>query len=77
MSDTRERVVRRIVAEIDAGLRHGYFEYTLTCEVVSRGTRRVLLRAGKHYRFLIEADECETGTRLADPHQEGANQSNE
>jgi hypothetical protein len=68
--------LQRVLAEIHAGLRHGYFEYTLTCEIVSQGKRRLVLRAGKHYQFLIGADECETLRQAGDPHHEGANQSN-
>jgi hypothetical protein len=74
--DPLEQAFQRVLAEIHAGLRHGYFEYTLTCEVISQGKRRLILRAGKHYQFLIGANECETGTEVDDPHHEGAKQSN-
>lgn len=70
-----DRALRRVLREIHDGLRHGFFEFTLTCEVVSSGKRRLLLRAGKHYQFLIEAHECDTGTSLGSPHDEGANES--
>ncbi len=67
----RDRALNRILAELRAGLRHGYFEYTLTCEVIGRGRRRLVLRAGKHYQFVIAAEECETaGTD--DPRDGGA-----
>lgn len=70
-----DRAMQRMIAEVYDGLRHGYFEFTVSCEVVNRGKRRLLLRAGKHYQFLIEAHECDTGTNLGDPHHEGADQS--
>jgi hypothetical protein len=59
VTETLDIALQRVLAEIHAGLRHGYFEYTLACEVIGRGQRRLLLRAGKHYQFVIPADECE------------------
>jgi hypothetical protein len=70
-----EGALRRVLGEIRIGLAHGYFEYTLTCELANHGKRRLVLRAGKHYQFIIGADECETGRRWSDPHQEGAKES--
>ena len=58
-----DRALRRIVAEIVDGLRHGYFEYSVTCEVIGRGRRRLVLRAGKNYQFVIAANECELPRR--------------
>jgi hypothetical protein len=51
--------LRRVLAEICDGLRHGYFQFTVTCEVIGQGRRRLQLRAGKHYQFVIPADECD------------------
>jgi hypothetical protein len=72
----RDRALARIIAEIHAGLRHGYFEYTLTCEVISQGDRRLVLHAGKNYQFVIPAAECEPSSRTSDPHDGGANHAN-
>jgi DNA-binding transcriptional LysR family regulator len=55
----RDRALTRIMGEIDAGLRHGYFEYTLTCEVVGHERRRLVLRAGKSYQFVLAKEDCE------------------
>ena len=33
---TIDRALDRVLAEIHDGLRHGYFEFTLTCEVVGQ-----------------------------------------
>ena len=68
--------VQRVLNEIGTGLQHGYFEYTLTCEIVNQGKRKLVLRAGKHYQFLVAAEECETGREAGDPHYEGAGTSN-
>ena len=56
---TTDLALRRIVAEIVDGLRHGYFEFGLTCEVIGGGRRRVVLHAGKTHQFLISAGDCE------------------
>jgi len=57
---SRDRALSRIVAEIQAGLQHGYFSYTVTCEVIGAGRRRVVLNAGRNYQFVIPAQECTT-----------------
>jgi hypothetical protein len=56
--DSRDHAIDRIVAEIYAGLQHGYFEYAVSCEVIGHGRRRVVLHAGKNFQFVISADEC-------------------
>jgi hypothetical protein len=61
--DSRDRALTRIMAEIDAGLRHGYFEYEISCEVIGHRRRRLILRAGKTYQFVIPSDECEATER--------------
>jgi hypothetical protein len=74
--DRLEAALQRVLAEIHAGLRHGYFEYTVTCEIVNQGKRKFVLRAGKHYQFVIGAKECESGGKAGDPHHEGAGRTN-
>ncbi len=70
------RLMRRVIAEIDDGVRHGHFEYTLSCEVIGQGRRRVVLRAGKHYQFVLPLDECESAGRASrDLRPEGADVS--
>ena len=67
-----DRALSRILAEIHAGLRHGYFEFTLTCEVVGQGRRRLILHAGKNYQFVIPANECGETDRAHDPRDRAA-----
>jgi hypothetical protein len=50
--------VDRVVAEIADGLRHGFFEVTITCEIVSGNRRRLIVKSGKSYQFSIAEDEC-------------------
>ena len=68
----RDRALSRILAEVYSGLRHGFFEYTLTCEVVGQGRRRLVLHSGKNYQFVISAEECESAGLSSDPRDEGA-----
>ena len=49
LSAALDPALQRVLAEIHAGLRHGRFEYTLTCEVIGQGRRRLVLHAGKNY----------------------------
>lgn len=58
-STAEDRALQRVVTEIREGLRHGYFDYGVSCEVIGQGRRRLQLRAGKNYQFVIPADECE------------------
>jgi hypothetical protein len=39
------------------GLRHGFFEYAITCEIGSGGKRHLVIRAGKSLKFTIPEDE--------------------
>lgn len=51
-------VLQRVVAEIQDGLRHGYFEFRLTCEVIGQERRRLTLHAGKSYQYVLRKEEC-------------------
>jgi len=55
---TLDRALQRVLAEIHDGLRHGHFEFVLTCEIVGQDRRRLTLRAGKSYQFLIPLEDC-------------------
>lgn len=49
--------LERIEALVLDGLRHGFFEYTLACEIGSGGKRQLVIRAGKSHKFLIAPEE--------------------
>ena len=53
-----DRAFSRVLAEIHDGLRHGFFEFTLTCEIVGQERRRLTLKAGKSYQFVLPPEEC-------------------
>ena len=39
------------------GLRHGFFDCSIVCEIVSGGKRQLVIRAGKSHKFTIPEDE--------------------
>ncbi len=39
------------------GLRHGFFDYSIACEIGSGGKRQLVIRAGKSHKFTIPEDE--------------------
>lgn len=53
-----DRAISRVLAEIHDGLRHGFFEFTVTCEIVGQERRRLILQAGKSYQFVIPKEDC-------------------
>jgi hypothetical protein len=57
-SSSLDRAFRRILADIREGLRFGYFELHIDCEVITGGRRRVTIRFGKSYQFVIPEDDC-------------------
>jgi hypothetical protein len=46
--------LEKIVVE---GLRHGFFDCSIACEIVSGGKRQLVIRAGKSHKFTIPEDE--------------------
>ena len=52
-------VLNYIREQLLDGLRHGFFECTITCEIVKDRKRRLLVKAGKSEQFTIPADELE------------------
>jgi hypothetical protein len=36
------------------GLKHGHFDYSLTCELGTNGRRLLIVKAGKGHKFTIE-----------------------
>ena len=50
-------VLDRIEGLVVDGLRHGFFDYSLVCEIGKDGRRQLLIRAGKSHKFTIPEDE--------------------
>jgi hypothetical protein len=47
----------RLEALIYDGLKHGFFDYSIACEIASGGKRQLVIRAGKSHKFTIPAEE--------------------
>jgi hypothetical protein len=39
------------------GLKHGFFDYSIVCEIVNGGKRQLVIRAGKSHKFTIPENE--------------------
>ncbi len=39
------------------GLKHGFFDYSISCEIGNKGKRQLVIRAGKSHKFTIPEDE--------------------
>jgi hypothetical protein len=52
-----ERALRRLETEVREGLEHGFFDFSITCEVIKDGKRRLTIKVGKSYRFVIPEQE--------------------
>jgi hypothetical protein len=45
--------MEQVLGELREGLIHGFFDYSMSCEIVGGAKRRFTLRAGKSHRFVI------------------------
>ena len=55
----RERMLRKLNEIVLDGLEHGFFEYTVTCELINNHKRRLVIKAGKSHQFTIPPDDLE------------------
>jgi hypothetical protein len=39
------------------GLKHGFFDYSIACEIAAGGKRQLVIRAGKSHKFTIPEEE--------------------
>ena len=53
--------VREVLARLGSllveGLKHGFFDYSITCEIGNGGRRHLVIRAGKSHKFTIPEDD--------------------
>lgn len=49
--------LKKLEQEILDGLRHGFFECVVSCEIVTGQKRRLTIRAGKSHRFTISEED--------------------
>ena len=51
--------MERLTREVQDGLRHGFFDLTVVCEMVNGRKRRLTIKAGKNHRFTIPEEDLE------------------
>lgn len=52
-----QRAFRKLESEIHDGLRHGFFELSVTSEVIAAGKRRLTIRSGKSFQFIVPEED--------------------
>ena len=55
----REQMLKKLNEIVLDGLEHGFFEYTVTCELMNNHKRRLVIKAGKSHQFTIPPDDLE------------------
>ena len=60
-SRTYGRQVREALGHLEHlvldGLRHGFFNYSIACEIGNGGKRQLVIWAGKSHKFVIPEDD--------------------
>lgn len=51
--------ISKLLDEVRNGLRHGFFEFSVCCEIVKDHKRRFTIKAGKTYQYVIAEEEIE------------------
>ena len=47
----------RLEGLVVEGLKHGFFDYSIACEIGNSGKRHLVIRAGKSHKFTIPEEE--------------------
>jgi hypothetical protein len=50
-------VLDRLEGLVVEGLKHGFFDYSIACEIANGGKRQLVIRAGLSHKFTIPEDE--------------------
>jgi len=50
------RALSLLEREVLEGLRHGFFDLSVSGEIIKGGKRRLTIRAGKSYQFVISME---------------------
>jgi hypothetical protein len=53
-SDPVRAAMTLIESLVFEGMRHGHFDYSITCETGTNGRRLLIVKAGKSHRFSIQ-----------------------
>ena len=52
-----QEVLDRLERLVIDGLKHGFFDYSIACEITNGGRRKLVISAGKSYKFTIPEDD--------------------
>lgn len=52
-----QKAAQKLLQVIQDGMKHGFFEYTITCEMVNKRKRQLTIKAGKSHKFKIPEEE--------------------
>ena len=58
-ADSLQAALARLREIVLDGLRHGFFECSVSCEVINGKKRRLVIRAGKSHQFTIQEEELD------------------
>jgi hypothetical protein len=56
-SNERDAMFARLQEILMDGLRHGFFDCLITCEIANDRKRRVVIKAGKSHQFTIREED--------------------
>ncbi len=51
------KALDRLEGLVVDGVKHGFFDYSIACEVANGGKRQLVIRAGKSHKFTIPENE--------------------
>jgi hypothetical protein len=52
-----DEAIKKIDQEVREGVRHGFFQCEISCELIHSRKRRLTIKAGKSHQFVIEEEE--------------------
>jgi hypothetical protein len=60
-----ERALRRLESEVREGLEHGFFDFSITCDVIKDGKRRLTIKAGNRGNSVRQPSSEDAATRYS------------
>lgn len=51
--------LQKVTTEVLEGLKHGFFECSITCETIKGNDRRLLLKSGKSHSFVLKKEDID------------------
>ena len=52
-----DAAVEKLLVEVREGVKHGFFDISISCEIMHGQKRRLTIKAGKNYRFIIPEED--------------------